>query len=112
MLDKIQRQNKIVEDQVRAQQLEAGYGPGEADDDMGVSIGNTFNNTYQVPEKSKGSLLKKLVVGAVTLAAGGAAGFATSLLLGSAEPPPAAVDTDTDTLTDVMPGFGVPQYKE
>lgn len=102
MLEKILRQNRTVE-QLMAQTRDGKFtgGPlpsipeGEA---MGVSIGNETHNHYQAGSKGLGPL-GKLIVAASLLAGSAGVGVLINELLST--DPPAAVDTDTDTATDV-----------
>lgn len=105
MLDKIQRQNRTVE-QLAAQTRDGKFNGGPVPSiseagEMGVSIGNEVHHHYQrqpksleLPVKSVG-LPAKLIVAASLLAAGAGAGLLADQLLSS--DPPAVVDTDTAT---------------
>ncbi len=113
MLEKIQRQNRIVE-QLAAQTRDGKFTGGPVpsvpeDENMGVSVGNETHNHYGGGEtKSLGSL-GKLIVAASLLAGGAGAGVVVNQLLPSA--PPAAVDTDT--VTDVtFPGVVIERAKD
>jgi hypothetical protein len=100
MLDKILRQNRIVEQlaaQTRNGKFSGGPTPSVPEgEDMGVSIGNEIHHHYgskpQATVKPP-SVLGKLLVAASLLAGGAGAGvLASQLLPGDV---PAAVDTDT-----------------
>ena len=115
MLDKIQRQNRIVEDTVRGQQKDLGYESTlDQDDEMGVSVGNKITHIHQQEPEKKGSSLIPLAMAAAAGATGlgglGAAGAAityaltkdsTQIILN--EP---AVNPGAD------PGFGKPVWKD
>jgi hypothetical protein len=100
MLNKILRQNRIVEQlaaQTREGKFSGGQTPSDLEgEDMGVSIGNETHNHYEGGPRPIG-LLGKLIVAASLLAGGAGAGVLISELL-SADLPPAV---DTDTATDV-----------
>jgi hypothetical protein len=104
MLEKIQRQNRIVEHlaaQTRDGKFTGGPVPSVPEgEDMGVSIGNETHNHYAGAPKSLGSL-GKLVVAASLLAGGGGVGALVSQLLPSNPPLPPPAVVDTDTITDV-----------
>lgn len=104
MLEKIQRQNRIVE-QLAAQTRDGKFTGGPVpsvpeDEDMGVSIGNETHNHYAATPKSLGSL-GKLIVAASLLAGGAGAGLLATQLLPSDPPPVPPATVDTDTVTDV-----------
>lgn len=84
MLDKIQKQNKIVRDGVRKLQSDAGTAP--PDDEMGVSIGNTYTQT-----KPNGSFK----TAAITAAMIGLPLLGAALTWFAMKPSPP--DTDTNT---------------
>lgn len=127
MLGKIMRQNKIIEDQVRSSvgELNDGEG-GDMDDDMGLNIGNETHYHYQTsqpqspsqPSTNSGepSTLSRIAYAALAAAAIGGPAVTWWAMSGednaTIPQPPAAVGADTDTLTDVVPGFGVPQNVE
>jgi len=107
MLDKIQKQNKIVLDNVRSLNSSGGMGGGageEGEDDMGVNVGNTTHNHYstETVQTSQGSTLGKLATAAALLTAGGAGalGLASYLKPDYHVAPPAMVDTDSDTTVE------------
>lgn len=141
MLEKIQRQNKIVADDVK-ERLGQSASEGEADE-MGVSIGNETHYHYQGGGQPGGGEAgwqdgrgvfhlgkphKGLLWSAIIAALLGGP-VATWWLMQQPAPSAPAVtetspsepaptqpagpgDTDTDTLTDVLPGFGEPQDVE
>lgn len=98
MLDKIQRQTKIVEDTVKAQQSEAGIEPSDGEE-MGVSIGN--ENHYHGKQNGWALPMAALLGGAITGA---------SLLYGLSQG--TGSGQDKDTLTNVTAGFGTPVNRE
>lgn len=101
-----------VRDSHKAQMATLGQKePAEADDMGGIEISGdkTINHYHQgeakpaSPVAANGSLASKLLVGAALAAGGAGAGYVVNDLLSS--PPVAstpAVDTDTDSLTDVV----------
>ncbi len=110
MLEKIQRQNRIVE--IDARNAMTGkvddvtdWPPGSEDEKMGVDIGDTINNYYSMPspppttpppqpESRIPKLLKTAVLSAALLGSGGI-GAAIPWMLGMFDnplPPAAAVD--------------------
>ena len=106
MLEKIRRQNRIVE-QLAAQTRDGKFSGGAVPsvpegEDMGVSIGNEVHHHYaseqpaRTPAKLPG-VLGKLAVAASILAGGAGAGVLATQLWPT--DPPAVVDTDT--VTDV-----------
>lgn len=99
MLEKIQRQSRIVE-QLAAQTREGKFSGGAVasvpEDEMGVSIGNEVHHHYPEAAKTLGTLGKLLL--ALSLLAGGAGVGAVLTELLAPDPPPAV---DTDTATDV-----------
>lgn len=117
MLEKIQRQNRIVEDTVRGLQREAGYTvssrEGEESDDMGVSIGNEIH--YHVDEggrsrSRKTSRLWPFVVSALAATGvGGGIGYVLNDIFEQDAKPAVTVTEDLDTITDVKAGFGAPK---
>lgn len=114
MLDKIQRQNRIVETTVKSMQREAGYTESgsepEAADEMGVSIGNRITHEHHYQQTNSGGGMKAALIGlAASALLGPAAGVATHFLLSDRSTP--VVDTDTDTRTEVTPGFGEPEWR-
>ena len=122
MLDKIQRQNRIVE--VNARNTMTGSNSDDVDgwpedEEMGVSIGNTIN--YSLPQSAAPqpaaspdrSLASRLLPWVAAAGLLGTTGFgaAAIALLANRLPPPAVVDTDTDTDTQYAVGFGVPEIR-
>jgi len=110
MLDKIQRQNRIVEVVARntmTGEMEDTEGlPGN--DDMGVAIGNEIHNHWQSSAPadvatSGPSLASKIApyLATALLAAGGTG--LGAYVLGT----PAPSTPDTDTIIEYTPGFGV-----
>lgn len=101
MLNKILRQNRIVEQlaaQTREGKFSGGQTPSDLEgEDMGVSIGNEIHNHYEGGRKPTG-LLAKLILALSLLAGGAGAGVLVNEFLSSDSPPA----VDTDTATDVM----------
>lgn len=104
MLEKIGRQNQIVQQNATALMAEAHGGQLPEVEEMGVSIGNETHNTYTVPAANGGTLQKLLPW---ILAAGLGGG-----LLWSQWPDRPAGDDDTDTVIEYTPGFGTPEMKQ
>ena len=97
MIDKIRRQNHIVQKQVKGMVSETGA--DMSDDDMGdLSVGNEIHNHYTQTEKSGSSPLAKMLAMGLLGAGLGVGG----LLLGNY----LAEDKDTDTDTSVEVGLG------
>lgn len=115
MLDKIQKQNQIVNDTVRGQQRELGYEVTDMDEDMGVSIGNKVTHIHQSapePVKKASSLLGPALVAGSVLASGGvgAAGMAALSYLTKSETVNQMVPLDKFPGAD--PGFGEVVWKD
>lgn len=114
MLDKIQRQNRIVEDTVKAQQQQAGYeSTVDGDDEMGVSIGNKTYNIQPVPQQpqviqaptaQKPDLISKIATPLAVMAAGAMTGGGAWFGLAGSQAVPAAVGS----FTEVTGAFGKP----
>lgn len=124
MLDKIQRQSRIVEDSVKHLQKEAGISTEEPEpqgdeesEQMGVSIGNKVTHQHYYSQKTENETtagsnggLKAAILGlAASALLGPAAGVATHWFLSEDEP--AETTPSTDTTSDVTPGFGVPEWR-
>ena len=121
MLDKIERQNRIVE--VVARNAMTGKPddtegwPPSGDDSMGVDIGDTIHNHYypastetpakepaSAPTQSKlPSLLKKAVITAALLGTGGGVGVAVPWLMGLFDNPAAVQSTDKWNTVETEP---------
>lgn len=120
MLEKIMRQNKIAED--NAKQM-AGLSVSQ-DEDMGVSIGNETHYHYQGGQQSQpangasGPASTGRLLPAAVLAALVGGPVATWWMMQDTQPPPQptlnepSAVVDTDTLTEVFPGFGEPRDVE
>ena len=95
VLGKIQRQNAIVENQVKSQLAEAGMQEMPNDeDDTGVNVGNEYH--YAAPQPSPLSAIFPLAtVGLLAL-------IAWKMLDNQKQ----EVPKGKDTLTDIRPGFG------
>lgn len=113
MLDKIQRQNRIVQDSVQHLQREAGYEvsdleASEEDDGMGVSIGNKINHTHYHQEKSDSGGLKSAMIGLAAAAVlGPLAGVVTNWALNDKDEPQ---ESRVGAFIDLVPGFGEPEW--
>ena len=119
MLDKIQRQQRIVEQLAKnvmtGKNGDVDVWPGnDGDDAMGVSIGDhihyhTEQNPPQQPEPTQPKGMSTAAKVATSLAAAallGPGGVGMAALLGAFDKPPvpvvAPVDTDTDTIPTVI----------
>lgn len=129
MMDKINRQNRIVEDSVKGLQKEAGYETSQdpsnedGEEDMGVSIGNETRTEHHyhyeqpkteekpVAEENKTS---KWLMPAAILGAGALTGAGIYASKEPSNPPAVVVPDDKDTMidTDIAVGFGKPQKIE
>lgn len=128
MIGKFERQNKIVEDQVKTMLKNSGQGSGpEEGDEMGVSVGNENHYHIQVlpekppdqpkpdppappdpprPDPPRQPTSRYTPFQAAMIAALLSTGVVGPLAYWAGRP---GVDTDTDTATDVRPGFGEPE---